>query len=102
MEIECETFVKNVLPTVRAMIARDLIQKYDLTQKEAARRLEMTQPAISQYKNKLRGNKTKNHLETEEASKKIEEISKQLSEEKMDMVEFTKEICNICRVSSCK
>lgn len=101
MQLQCESFVKDVLPTVRAMIARDLIQKYDMTQKEAAERLDMTQPAISQYKNKLRGNKTRKYLETGKASEEIEEISKQLSEEKMDMQEFTERICNICHVSSC-
>ena len=51
----CEVAVKCVLPSVRAMIANELTNKYSLKQAEAAKLLDISQPAISLYKTKLRG-----------------------------------------------
>jgi predicted transcriptional regulator len=51
----CEVAVKCALPSVRAMIANELMNKYNLKQIQAAKLLEISQPAISLYQKKLRG-----------------------------------------------
>ena len=51
----CEVAVRCVLPSIRAMIANELRGRYNLKQAEAARLLDMSQPAISLYQAKLRG-----------------------------------------------
>ena len=50
-----EILSKSALPALRAMISRRLIEKYDMTQQEAADRLGLTQASISNYARKARG-----------------------------------------------
>jgi len=52
----CEVAVKCALPSVRAMVANELTSKHNLKQAEAAKLLGISQPAISLYQQKLRGN----------------------------------------------
>lgn len=51
----CEVVAFEVLPAVRAMVARQLIDRHGLSQKRAAALLGVSQPAISHYKRDLRG-----------------------------------------------
>lgn len=51
----CEVAVKCALPSVRAMVADELMNKHSLKQAEAAKLLGISQPAISLYQTKLRG-----------------------------------------------
>jgi Predicted transcriptional regulator len=50
-----EVAVKSVIPAVRRMVAKRLISKYGLTQKEAAELLGVSQSAISRYGSEERG-----------------------------------------------
>ena len=52
----CEIAVKCALPSVRAMVANELTSKHNLKQADAAKLLGISQPAISLYQQKLRGN----------------------------------------------
>lgn len=52
----CEVAIKCALPSVRAMIANELMNKHNLNQGQAAKLLGISQPAISLYQKKLRGN----------------------------------------------
>ncbi len=53
----CEIMVQDIFPTVRALIAKELTCNLGHTQREAAARMGITQPAISQYGQELRGRK---------------------------------------------
>lgn len=53
----CETMVQEIFPTVRALIAKELTDVLNNTQREAAALMGVTQPAISQYRKELRGKK---------------------------------------------
>ena len=48
MKPSCEVVVKYVLPVFRAMVAKELIVKYKLSQNEVAQKLGITQAAVSQ------------------------------------------------------
>ena len=52
----CEVAVKCALPSVRAMVASELMNKHSLNQAQVAKLLGISQPAISLYQKKLRGN----------------------------------------------
>jgi predicted transcriptional regulator len=52
----CEVAVKCALPSVRAMVASELMSKHSMSQGQAAELLGVSQPAISLYQKKLRGN----------------------------------------------
>lgn len=51
----CEVAVKCALPSIRAMIANELTERHNLKQADAAKLLDISQPAISLYQTKLRG-----------------------------------------------
>ncbi len=53
-----DIIIKEVIPAMRAFIAKKLVEAYGLSQKQAAQKLGTTQPAISQYKRGLRGHKS--------------------------------------------
>jgi predicted transcriptional regulator len=48
MPSRCETVGKKVLPVFRSLIAKELMNTYNLTQVKAAQKLGTTQAAISQ------------------------------------------------------
>lgn len=58
MKLFCEIVVE-ILPSLRALVAEELMNEYKLSQKEIAKRLFVTQPAVSQYLRNLRGNDRK-------------------------------------------
>ncbi len=51
----CENVARFILPIYRSFIARELVEKYNYTQVEAAKKLGTTQAAISQYVHSKRG-----------------------------------------------
>jgi predicted transcriptional regulator len=55
MSITCESVARHLLPLYRAFVAKELIEKYDYTQMEVAKKLGTTQAAISQYVTSKRG-----------------------------------------------
>lgn len=73
MRLLCEAVVRDFLPALRSLLAKELIKKYKLKQEEAAKRLKVSQGAISQYYKAKRGMKIK-LLEKDKSI--IEEIEK--------------------------
>ena len=57
MNLRCETIGRYILPLFRSLVAKELINNYDLTQVEVAKKLGTTQAAISQYVNSKRAYK---------------------------------------------
>jgi predicted transcriptional regulator len=53
--IPCEIAVKSVLPAIKALMAKELIEKHGLKQDEAAEILGISQSAVSKYTRKVRG-----------------------------------------------
>ena len=85
------------IPAIRALIARDLIEVHNMTQKNAAKRLGMTQPAVSQYKKHSRGNRAKTIGKDTVINEKVSKISKSLAKNEMSPEEASIEMCEICK-----
>lgn len=85
--MKCE-FMARQMPGIRAMVARDLSRK-GMTQEEIARRIGITQAAVSQYLSSQRGVKI---------DPKIEPFFREICE-KMASGKTTieKEVCEICK-----
>jgi len=99
----CEIIVKHVLPTIRAMIAKELIEKHNLTQVEAAKRLGISQAAISWYLAKKRGHADKKgyRITYIESSPEIKDlihyISEKIASENATPTDaMTRKFCNAC------
>lgn len=98
MKTPCEEVIKEIIPTVRALIAKDLCLKYGFTQIEAAKKLGITQAAISQYISSKRGGKKLKKLKSLSGVKSlIQEISKNIAEGKISKKELSSKICTICK-----
>jgi predicted transcriptional regulator len=54
MRFEVEVVSEEVLPAIRSMIAKELKDDYGLIQREIANKLDVTQPAVSNYLNNTR------------------------------------------------
>jgi predicted transcriptional regulator len=52
----CEVGVKAVLPAIRALMAKAIIEKHGMKEKQAAEILGLSQSAVSRYVTKGRGN----------------------------------------------
>lgn len=99
MKPPCVIVATEVLPAVRALIARNLVLKHGLKRSEVARKLGLTPAAVSQYLKLKRGREGISLLErSERAMKLIEEFSKSLSERDIDSSEEMKLVCRICDV----
>ncbi len=101
MLVPCEVAVKCVLPSVRAMIAKELTTKYGLKQAEAAKRLGVSQPAISLYYRKIRG-KAIDLEKDPEIIKLTENLAASLAKGNLTHKNFIQMFCEICKTIRAK
>lgn len=92
MKSPCETVVWDVLPSIRAAVAEELVKR-GLAQKEVSKLLGITPPAVSQYVSKKRGY---NIEFGEEIKASISRLADDLLEKKVDSP--VERICEICRM----
>ncbi len=94
----CEVVGRYILPILRSLVAKELIEKYSYTQIEAAGKLGTTQAAISQYIHSKRGHKS--IADYEEILPLIQTAASQTAEGiasgKMSSDEITLNFCKLC------
>ena len=104
MGARCETVGKFVLPVLRSLVARELVETYNLTQVQAAKKLKTTQAAISQYLNAKRAIKATE--EFNEILPKIQasakETAKRLANNETTWDEVTLDFCKLCITFYCE
>lgn len=93
MKPPCEIIAKYVLPAIRALIARKLIEKYGYTQLDAAAKLGMTQSAMSRYLALERGGKIK---VTRDINKLVDDVAENMVRGELSQEELIQRICQIC------
>lgn len=101
MRPPCEIVVRYVLPTFRSLVARELVEKYSMSQQAAAKKLGTTQAAVSYYLDAKRGDKRMKQLEStpsilRAASKVAEDIASEASSP-IDAMTMFCELCNSLR-----
>jgi predicted transcriptional regulator len=98
MDPQCEIIGKYVLPIFRSMLAKELVQKYHLSQTETAKKLGTTQAAVSQYLSSKRA--YKGLAQAEEFLPKIhvmaEETAKKLVNKEISAMDITSDFCGLC------
>lgn len=99
MQPPCETTARHLLPIFRALIAKELIEKYNFTQVEVAERLGITQAAVSQYIQSKRGYRGINRFEEsmEIIRSVTREVARGIAEGSMDSKDVTTGLCNLCK-----
>jgi predicted transcriptional regulator len=99
MSTSCESIARYLLPLYRAFVAKELIEKYNFTQVEAAKRLGTTQAAISQYMTSKRGHRRIPNYE--EMAPLVQNTAAKAAERiataKMTRKEFSTSFCELCK-----
>ena len=103
MDPQCEIIGKYVLPIFRSMLAKELVQKYHLSQTETAKKLGTTQAAVSQYLSSKRA--YKGLEQAEEFLPKIQvmasETAIKLVNKEVSAEDITLDFCKLC-VTFCR
>ncbi|MDH7478287.1 MAG: helix-turn-helix domain-containing protein [Candidatus Bathyarchaeota archaeon] len=97
MIIPCEIAVKSVIPAVKALIAKQLLEKHGLKQEKVAEILGISQSAVSKYTRKVRGYAVKIDG-IEEIEPLIEKMTRLLEDGTYQRREFLKVFCQTCMV----
>lgn len=79
MKMYCEVVVQDVLPAVRSLITRELIENFKMNQIDISRKLGVTQPAVSLYKKQMRGSKIKKFETNKDVMKIVRGFSKEIA-----------------------
>jgi len=93
--IPCEIAVKSVIPAVKALIAKELVEKRGLKQDEVAEILGISQSSVSKYTRKVRGYVIKVD-DIEEVEPLIDKIIGLLVSGKQQRAEFLRFFCQTC------
>ena len=97
MKLFCEEMVRNFLPAIRSLLAKRLLEDYNLTQKQAADLLGLTQPAISQYIRESRGIKVRMVERKENIMKLIDNLAEDLVSKTLSERDLQSRFCRICK-----
>ncbi|BBL45751.1 Fis family transcriptional regulator [Nanobdella aerobiophila] len=96
MGLRCENFVRYDLPVIKKELSKMLYEKYNLPQEEIAKKLLITQAAVSQYISGLRGRKK--IIMDEEEYKIISELGYLLYKDRNKaLLDFQDLLCTICK-----
>jgi uncharacterized protein len=96
MLLPCEVGVRTVLPAVKALMARIIVEKYGLKEQQAADMLGLSQSAVSRYLNKGRGN-LMTIENVPEVQKLIEEMTHSILSEPQKKHKILKLFCATCQ-----
>ena len=89
----CEVIVQDILPALRALIAKELMTTHKMTQQEVAKKLGISQAAVSQYRREMRGFKIKLLQKDKEILENIEDIAARISSGDLDTISASEECC---------
>ena len=89
----CEVVVKELLPALRSVLAKEMLDA-GLKQDKIAEKLQLTQPAVSHYIKQARGKQVQLLIENEKIHEQLKRLAHELiNEDKQDKLAF----CGVCR-----
>ena len=97
MVMPCEIAVKSVVPSIRAFIAIDLTQSYQMKQNDVANILGITQTAVSKYTRQVRGTVIKIG-DSEEIKIMMQQLTYQIADKKISRQDLVLRFCQICQI----
>lgn len=93
----CEPIVKNIFPLVRSIITEIMLKEYNMSQLEIAKKLDISQAAVSYYLNGLRAKQVNIIKQNKELMKKIEDFVKEIVYSDLDENRIQEFFCDVCR-----
>jgi len=97
MKPPCMIIVKHVLPAIRALVVKELIENYGMRKVNASALMELTPAAITQYLKGKRG-ATFIHemLQSEEIMRRVSKLAETLARKGASMEDVMEQLCGIC------
>jgi len=93
----CLIVASQILPAMRTIISREMIERGRLGPGEAAARMGVTPAAVTQYLKGVRGSDSVNIVNKSRRAKKILlELAYELAREETDMVIVLRKLCEAC------
>ena len=92
----CETIVIEVLPTVRALMAKKLSDR-GKKNKEIAALMQVTPAAVTQYLKKSRGSRVKILMKNKAVNTRIDELADKMVDKGLTHTEEVECFCEICK-----
>jgi predicted transcriptional regulator len=97
MRPPCELVVRFVLPAFRSLVAKELIEKYHISQVVASELLGTTQAAVSYYLYSKRGDKILKQLESmPNIRSAAKEVAKKMVDKQFSLVNSISKFCTLC------
>lgn len=97
MRPPCELVIKCVLPVVRSLVAKELIERHGFSQVAAAKKLGVTQAAISHYLYSKRGMKYLERVSSiGDVSRLVKELADGIASGAMSDAELVTRLCGVC------
>ncbi|MFW9912999.1 MAG: transcriptional regulator [Candidatus Thorarchaeota archaeon] len=97
MRPPCEIIVAAILPAIRSLLARELVEGHSMSQTKVAELLGTTQPAISQYISQKRGDQLTDALSSlPDVKTAIEALVKEITSDTVSQKDGVETICTIC------
>jgi len=93
----CELAVRVVIPSLRALVAKELTQTYSLKQQEIASALGVTQSAVSQYVRSVRG-KVLDLDGIVPIKRIVNETAESISKNNVSTAYINRQYCQACRL----
>ncbi|MCL5009968.1 MAG: hypothetical protein M1433_03275 [Candidatus Parvarchaeota archaeon] len=91
-QVFCKTTLNEIMPAVRAAISLKMV-KFGFTQIEISKKLGITQPAISQYKKKIRGDMLGTLSNNSTMGSYLDGIVEEIAKNGIDLNTKTCDIC---------
>ncbi|MEM1563205.1 MAG: hypothetical protein QW161_00845 [Candidatus Bathyarchaeia archaeon] len=93
----CVIVVKYLLPAIRVLVTRELIEKHNMRKIEASEKMELTPAAITQYFKGERGTTLANEIaQSEGAMKMISKLAETLAKKDETPESIIEKLCEIC------
>lgn len=96
MKPPCEVIVRRFLPQIRALVALELKDKYNLKANEIAKLIGTGSPAVSQYLHGTRGSYCEFFIDFPEIANFVKSVSKELYENRDGDIELSYKLGDIC------
>lgn len=89
--------MRSVVPAVRALLAKELVEKYNMKQNQVAEILGLSQSAVSKYTTETRGYVIKIEY-VQEIQTPVEDMIALLINKKYERTDFLKLFCQACTI----
>ena len=98
MKPYCEIVSQDVIPALRALLAKELMDKYKMTQGKVAEKLGVSQAAVSQYYRSVRGSKTNFLQNDKEITQFIKKVAGRIASGELNYISALEEFCMACKL----